>query len=284
MNNPWLTRRVLHYAHQGGAREAPSSTRFALEQAAERGAEAFELDVHATADGVLVVCHDTTVDRTTPAAGRIAELSIDELGRLDNAHWWLPGEQAVHDREPHEYPLRGRAPVDRAFGVLTLREVLQGFPDVLLNLDIKETAPTVPGYESALATMLREFGRIDDVIVASFHDVATDRFSELAPSVHTSLGTDASLAFYQYVNSGGQPPSLRPAQVALQMPSRLDAVIVVDARFVDAAHEAGLAVHAWTIDDAEEMHRLVDAGVDGIMTDVPSVLESVLRQRSVAFR
>src|SRR5687768_9453981 len=97
--NPWLERRVLNWAHQGGAKEAPSSTLFALRQAVANGADALELDVHMTKDGVLVVCHDATVDRTTNATGAIAELTLDDVKRLDNAYWFVPGSVVDHDAE-----------------------------------------------------------------------------------------------------------------------------------------------------------------------------------------
>ena len=89
--NPWLDRRVLNWAHQGGAKEAPSSTLFAMRQAVANGADALELDVHMSRDGVLMVCHDATVNRTTDGSGAIADLTFDELRRLDNAYWWTPG-------------------------------------------------------------------------------------------------------------------------------------------------------------------------------------------------
>src|SRR5438874_10252841 len=142
-DNPWLSRRVLNYAHQGGAREAPSSTLCALRQAMTRGATALELDVHATADRELVVCHDATVDRTTDATGAIAEMKLAELRSLDNAYWWAPGEVVATDRAVGDYVYRGRAPADHDFGIATLREVLEAFPAVFLNLDIKQTAPAV---------------------------------------------------------------------------------------------------------------------------------------------
>src|SRR5947207_4379474 len=118
VENVWLERRVLNYAHQGGAAEAPSSTLFALDQAVAAGADALELDVHATADGELVVCHDATVDATTDGAGAIAELTLAEVSRLDNAYRF---------GQP-EFPYRGRG-----FGVATLRSVLEQFPSIFLN-------------------------------------------------------------------------------------------------------------------------------------------------------
>ena len=272
--SPWMERRVIAYAHQGGAWEAPSSTLYAIASALESGATGIELDVHATADGRLVVTHDPTVDRTTDQAGAIADLTYDELSRLDNAYWWAPGADVSPGLADGDYPFRGRAPQDHRFGIALLEEVLEEFPGVVLNLDIKQTAPVVAPYEEALAAMLRRFGRVDDVIVASFLDTATDNFSTFAPEVPTSAGTVAVAAFYQAVQAGATPAPL--THVALQVPARFGEMTLVDARFVEVAHEQGLAVHVWTIEDEDAMRHLCALGVDGIITDRPSALAGVL--------
>jgi glycerophosphoryl diester phosphodiesterase len=272
--SPWTARRVIAYAHQGGAWEGPSSTLFAIEQALEAGATGIELDVHATADGQLVVCHDTTVDRTTNSRGRIADLTLDEVRTLDNAYWWAPGADVSPGLGPDRYPYRGRAPGDRRFRVALLEEVLEAFPGVVLNLDIKQTAPVVAPYEQALAVLLRRFGRTDDVIVASFLDSATDAFSTFAPEIPTSAGTVAVAEFFQAVQAGEEPAALR--HVALQVPATYGDLTLVDRRFVDVAHDQGLAVHVWTIEEESEMERLCELGVDGIITDRPSALVKVL--------
>jgi glycerophosphoryl diester phosphodiesterase len=281
VTNPWLARRVLNYAHQGGAREAPSSTLRALSQAVAAGADAFELDVHATADGEVVVCHDATVERTTGGAGAIATMTLAALQQLDNAYWWVPGEVVAPGRSDDEYVLRGQAPDDHSLGIATLREVLEGWPDVLLNLDIKQTAPAVEPYEAVVAKLLRDYGRGEDVIVTSFNDAATDAFSALAPEIPTAAGTLATAAFWQAVQQGADPPATR--HVALQVPAAYESITVVDERFVTTAHRHGLAVHLWTIDEPDEMGRLIDLGVDGIMSDRPTVLDGVLQQRGVAW-
>jgi glycerophosphoryl diester phosphodiesterase len=281
--NPWLERRVLHFAHQGGAREAPSSTLFAMRQAVKAGADALELDVHATADGRLVVCHDATVDRTTGGKGAIADLVLAELRRLDNAYWWVPGQVVARDRPEADYVYRGRAPEDPSFGIASLDEVLEEFAGVFLNLDIKQTAPAVAPYEAALAKALRAHGRSDDVIVASFLDAATDAFAALAPEINTSAGTMATAEFHRAVQEGAAPPPSATRHQALQVPAMFGDITVVDERFVEAAHAAGLAVHVWTIDDADEMDRLLDLGVDGIMSDRPTVVAAVLGRRGQAW-
>jgi glycerophosphoryl diester phosphodiesterase len=271
---PWLDRRVIAYAHQGGAWEGPSSTLYAIGSAIASGATGIELDVHSTSDGHLVVCHDSTVDRTTNGTGRIAELTLEQLSVLDNAYWWIPGADVSPGLERYRYPFRGRAPKDRLFRIARLEEVLEEFPEVVLNLDIKGTAPMVAPYEEALARLLRRFGRTEDVIVASFFDSATVAFAACAPEIPTSAGTVAVAGFFQSVQAGEQPAPMR--HVALQVPASSGDLTVVDRRFVDVAHDQGLAVHVWTIEEEAEMERLCSLGVDGIITDRPTALVGVL--------
>ncbi|HEY2430468.1 MAG TPA: glycerophosphodiester phosphodiesterase [Acidimicrobiales bacterium] len=280
--NPWLDRRVLCYAHQGGAREGPSSTLWAMERALAHGADALELDVHATSDGELVVCHDSTVDRTTNGSGPIAFLTLDEVRRLDNAYWWVPGEVVDHGRPPEDYPLRGRAPLDRTLCIATLDEVLEAFPTTFLNLDIKQTAPAVPAYEEMVARTLRAHGRSDDVIVASFNDAATDAFRTFAPEVGTSAGTLGTAQLWHAAHEGLPLPDV-PC-VALQVPVATAGVTILDEILIEAGHGAGIAIHAWTIDDADEMGRLVGMGVDGVMSDVPSLLAGVVAEEGATFQ
>ena len=275
----WLSRRVIAFAHQGGSFEGPSSTLAAISRALEVGASAIELDVHATKDRRLVVCHDSTVDRTTDRQGTIAEMTLDELSQLDNAYWWIDGDVVTPGRTPEEYLLRGRGPKDRRYGVATLEEVATTFPGVLLNLDIKGTAPLVEPYEELLALELRRLDLIDRVIVASFHDDAIHAFRTFAPGVATSAATNETAAFYF---SHLEDPVIPPV-VAFQVPARFGEIDVVTESFLAAAHAAGIAVHVWTINEDEEMARLVDLGVDGIVSDRPSVLAALLESRGCAW-
>ena len=274
MGGAWLDRGVLCYAHQGGAKEGPSSTLWAMERAVAAGADALELDVHATSDGQVVVCHDATVDRTTDGHGAISSLTLADVRRLDNAHWWVPGSVVAPGRPAADYPLRGRAPSDRNLGVATLDEVLEAFPAVVLNLDIKQTAPAVPAYEETVVRALRAHRRTDGVIIASFNDASTTAVRALAPEIATSAGTLGVAAFWRAAHAGDDPGAV--PYVALQVPVETGGVTVCDDVLVAAAHRAGVAVHAWTIDDAAEMARLIDLGVDGLMSDVPSVAADVI--------
>jgi glycerophosphoryl diester phosphodiesterase len=277
----WLERRVIAYAHQGGAWESPSSTLHAIRHALDAGATAIELDVHATSDGELVVCHDATVDRTTDQSGTISSFTLEQLRRMDFSYWWIPGADVTPGRPAGEYPFRGRAPADPWFGIATLREVLEQFPGVVLNLDIKQTAPVVAPYEATLADLLAEFDRVDDVIVASFLDAATDAFRAASPSVPTSAGTIATAEAWRAVQAGESMPEV--PVVAYQVPERQGDLVVVDERFVEAAHRSGKAVHVWTVNDVTAMERLLALGVDGIISDLPTTLCGVLAPSGVAW-
>ena len=271
--NPWLARRVFHWAHGAGTHEAPASTLFAMRRALANGADGLELDLHATRDGRLVVCHDASVDRTTDGHGVIADMTLEEIKRLDNAYWWVPGKEVDHDPStpPDAYVLRGRAPADPELTVPTLDEVLDAFPEVPLNLEIKR-----PGYEHLLARAL-EPRRRRDVIVVSFHDRAVRAFRAVAPEATTAAARRYVVRFWLGSRVGLTPR--RSPHVALQVPDRRNGIRVTDGRLVKAAHRAGLAVHVWTINDEATMDELVDLGVDGIMTNRPSVLTAVLRRR-----
>jgi glycerophosphoryl diester phosphodiesterase len=289
--NPWLERHPLNIAHQGGEIEAPSNTLFALKTARDKGADVLEIDVHATADGEIVVLHDATVDRTTDGSGRVDAMTLEQIKALDAAHWFVPGCGTCHGRPDADYAYRGYATGERRlpgrlrrrfspndFRIPTLREVLQTFPDALINIEIKATAPETAPYEEALAALLDEFGRTDDTIVVSFLDHATERFKLHAPLVSTAVGT-AQAALFWASAQGPLPGAPNPRHHALQVPIELNGITVVTPDFVRRAHANGLAVHVWTINDRATMEWLLDIGVDGVMTDRPTLLEQVLAER-----
>ncbi len=236
--------------------------------------------MHATADRALVVCHDDTVDRTTDHHGALSELTLAQVREMDNAFWWIEGDAVTPGRPEGEYPLRGRAPEDRRLGVATLEEVVTAFPGVVINLDIKGTAPQVEPYEALLAEEISRLGIGAQVIVASFHDEALAAFRALAPQVATSAATMETATFF-FSLAEGSP--VVPPVVAFQVPDRFGEVTVVDERFVEAAHGAGVAVHVWTINEESAFDELVDLGVDGIISDRPSALAAALARREVAW-
>ena len=287
--NPWLERRILNISHQGGEIEAPSNTLYALKTSVAKGADVLEIDVHATSDRELVVIHDATVDRTTNGSGAVDEMTLEEIQKLDAAHWFVPDCGTCHGKTTEEYTLRGYATGDRElpkkwrkkgftahdFTVPSLREVLEMFPNELINIEIKATAPDTTPYEKELADLLAEFGRTDDTIVVSFLDHAVEAFKAHAPEVHTATGTGQTGLFWATTQQA-LPGAPNPRYQALQVPMEFNGLTVMSEDFVADAHASGLAVHVWTINDRATMEQLIEWGVDGIMTDRPTLLEQVL--------
>lgn len=281
----WTDRFPLNIAHQGGENEVPSATMYALKTAIRKGADLLEIDVHVTADGHIVVLHDATVDRTTDGTGAVEQMTLAQVQALDAAYWFVPGRNAVHDAAEGEYVLRGirtgaKAPPPECtpedFRIPTLQEVLETFPTVMMNIEIKNGPPQGAGYEQRLANLLAEFGRDDDTIVASFVDTWTETFRLYNMDVSTSTGTGQTAVARALAFGPGGPTLMHEA---FQVPIEFEGVPVVDEDFVRDAHANGMAVHVWTIDDAATMHMLLDIGVDGIMTAEPTLLEQVLHER-----
>ena len=246
--------------------------------------------MHATKDRELVVLHDDTVDRTTNGTGRVDGMTLEQIKQLDAAHWFVPDCGTCHGKDDGAYALRGYATGERKlngrmkdyvpndFTVPTLREVLETFPDDYINIEIKSTAPQTTPYEKELAALLAEFDRTDDTIVVSFLDHAVEAFKVHAPDVHTATATGETAAFWASAQ-GPLPGAPNPRYQALQVPMQQFGLPVVTPEFVERAHANGLAVHVWTINDRATMEALVDMGVDGIMTDRPTLLEEVLAAR-----
>lgn len=275
--NPWLERRVFHWAHQGGAREGPSNTLYAMQHGIDAGAHGLELDVHRTKDGKLVVAHDDDLRRMTGAGGSISRSTLAHLRTLDAAHQWVEGEGAVEGLPPERYPLRNDGPGPRTpdLGIPTLDEVLARFPGVPLNLEIKRWRGALP-----LARALRGLGR-DDIIVVSIRPWALWLFRLRAPSVRVAP-TPVGL-FALWLASRVGIPLRFPASAAVQPPLHRKGKLFADRRMIDATHRAGLAVHVWTLDERADIEQALDLGVDGIMTDRPTVLAAELAERGVGW-
>ncbi|MER5602675.1 glycerophosphodiester phosphodiesterase [Streptomyces sp. NPDC002265] len=238
----------IAFAHRGGAGDGLENTVAQFRRAVETGYRYIETDVHATRDGRLVAFHDSTLDRVTDGAGRIADLRWEDV-----SHARVGGKEPV--------PL--------------FEELLETFPEVRWNVDIKA--------EPALHPLLNLIARTDAwdrVCVGSFSEARVVRAQRLAgPRLATSYGTRGVLNLR--LRSWGVPVALRDSAVAAQVPETQSGIQVVDRRFVRTAHARGLQVHVWTINEADRMHRLLDLGVDGIMTDHIDTLRKVMEDRGV---
>jgi glycerophosphoryl diester phosphodiesterase len=291
--NPWLDKRFLHIAHQGGESEAPSNTMYAFRRAVRLGADVLELDIHSTADDVLVASHDATVDRTTNGTGLIREQTYRELRKLDAAYNFVPGRNAVPGLPPESYPLRGVRTHDKRpprgyqaadFAIPTLRDVLCTFRRVPISIEIKGTsdADTESFLHNArlLADLLDKTGRTDDIIVTSFNDAAVAEFHRLAPDVALAPGRQGLTNYF----FGNVPPI--EGTVALQVPVTYQGVPIATPAFIARAHADGYAVHVWFSGTAPEdeptYNSLIDACADGLMSSWPTLLERILDERGIA--
>jgi glycerophosphoryl diester phosphodiesterase len=269
---------VLSYAHQGGSFEAPSSTLFAVESALANGANGIELDLHPTHDGVIVCLHDDTLERTTNLSGYVHDFTVQDLAGADAAYYFVPdsGEAIVTGAPEDAYVFRGRSEDDHRFGVPTLAEILDDPTPKFLNLDIKEDLGSEGSFELDLGTLLERSGYAEFAIVASFLQEPLSRFRELFPEVATSASPEEALNFYQSYLGGERPESVQFE--VLQIPATYGGIEYIDPRLVSFAHDCGVAVHLWTINDESDMERFVGYGADGLMTDRPSVLRRVLER------
>ena len=237
------------FAHRGGAGDWPENTMPAFEGAVALGYRYIETDAHVTSDGTIVAFHDDRLDRVCDRTGIIADLTWSEvrLARVD-----------------------GREPIP------LLEDLLTTWPDLRINIDPKHDAAV-----ETLAEVIRRCDAVDRVCIGSFSDERIAAMRDLlGPRLCTSLGpkdTTRLVAATRRLASG------RFEGAAAQVPLKHGRVPIITRQFIRGAHRLGIAVHVWTIDDPTEMERLLDLGVDGIMTDRPAVLRQVLESRGQWF-
>jgi glycerophosphoryl diester phosphodiesterase len=259
----------VNFAHRGGSARAPENTLDAFRLAMEAGAGGLELDVHMTLDKEIVVIHDATVDRTTNGSGAVAEMTSEELRGLDAGYRFSPDGGRT-------YPYRGRG-----LRVPTLAEIYEEFPDVAVNMEIKGGQP---GVEEAVLEVIR--GAEERTLVASSHHAVIRRFRRVSMGRRVFTGASRLEIGAFYVLSRLRLEWLaRPAYEALQVPVEHEGITLVTPRILEAAHSRGVRVDVWTINDPAEMRRLLDLGVDVLMTDRPETLADLLEaRRGAAFQ
>lgn len=253
---PFLENRgPIAFAHRGGALENTENTWASFTHALDLGYRYMETDVHSTRDGVVVAFHDPELSRLTSRGGLIRDLTWRELSAV---------ELNSGDRVPR------------------LDELLSAWPKVRWNIDAKHATVVAP-----LAETLIRSGAVDRACVTSFSDLRLERMKRaIGRRLCTAMGPAAVAALRIASFSPRAPDVISRALLlpfrrfgAVQVPTGYKNVEIIERRFVSAAHSAGLQVHVWTIDDEDEMARLLDLGVDGLMTDRPTVLKQVLETR-----
>ena len=235
---------VLAFAHRGDGEAAPENTAAAFESAVMLGYRYLETDVHCTLDGVLIAFHDDRLDRVAGEKGKIRELNYPAVARA-----------RVMGREP--IPL--------------MEDLLGNFPDTRFNIDPKSDAAVGP-----LIEMIKRTQAHDRVCIGSFSDRRLRRVRSELPNVCTSMATFEAVR--ARLSSMGVPVGRLQAACA-QVPVIWNGIKVIDHHFVRTMKTRGLQTHVWTVNEPQEMRRLLDLGVDGLMTDRPAVLKEVLQAR-----
>jgi glycerophosphoryl diester phosphodiesterase len=239
----------IAFAHRGGSVERENALS-AFDAVRRLGFRYIETDVRACRDGTVFVFHDENLGRLTGHDRQLSELTSKEIGRLT-----LPGGNRIP----------------------TLREALQRFPELRFNIDLKHDAVVQP-----VVDLIEELGVQERVCVTAFSErrVAEAR-TLLGPTVCTGLGVAGIFSqFARALLLGGQLGGADGAAV-IQIPYRWRGLKVVNPRVVEWAHQVGLAVHVWTLNDHATIEGALDAGVDGVMTDEPQLLREILLARGL---
>jgi glycerophosphoryl diester phosphodiesterase len=253
--SPRLPRAI---AHRGGGGDRPENTPEAFAAAYRKGSRYFELDVHTSRDGVLVVCHDPDLERTTDLTGTIRGLSYAEIARGD------AGYRFANDLG--EFPFRGAG-----IRVPTLNDILGMFDDTFFVIEIKQTDPSLT---AALNQALTTTAMRRRVLIASEHQQPLDEVRALAPELPTSFSAREIAVFFAALTQGMK--GYRAPADALQIPVTWDQMLLATPASVAAVHDLGIEAHVWTINEEAEMRDLLALGADGILTDYPARLFSVI--------
>jgi glycerophosphoryl diester phosphodiesterase len=244
--------RPLVFAHRGGCALGPENTLAAFDRGMRAGADGLELDVHLSADGVVVVHHDLTLDRTTSASGPLAARTADELSRIDAGHRFAAG--AAH-------PFRGQG-----IGVPTLREVLLRYPDTFVIIEMKVDSNEMG---EAVARDVRLTGAVDRVCAAGYGARSAAAARAALPEMACSAcHAEVRLAVYRTLTRW---PVRQARYGGYQIPEQNGRLRIVSPRFIRYAHEASLKVQVWTVDEESDMRRLLQWGADGLITNHPDV-------------
>lgn len=254
---------VIAHGDESGNGLYPGNTLLYLQKMVELGVDALEMDLNLTADGHLVLMHDTTLSRTTDGSGAIIEKTLEELRHLNVAHHWsTDGENHPYRHDP--------------LPIATIDEVFAALPHTPKIIELKNNDARAA---QALSRAVREAGCQDKVIVSSYHLGVIREFRRLEPGVATGATLPEALLFF-VAQCCWAERLLRPAYQTMQLPMYYHGIPVFSRRFVRAARYCGLHISVWTVDDPADMQRYIELDLDGIVTNRPDTMLVLLRQHS----
>jgi glycerophosphoryl diester phosphodiesterase len=255
-------RRPIVIGHRGCAGEAPENTLPSFERALAQGAAILESDIHLTRDGIPVLIHDPCIDRLTDGSGPVSGYSLAELQGFDAGHHFIR-ERGQND--PH---------TAQSLTIPSLEEAFEAFPTARFNLELKTSEP---GLVDAVVDRVVEYQREALTLLTAAEDPIMAALRRRLAGLSTQIAQGASRSdVLDFLSEGPQ----KPGPMALQIPALYEDRPLVTPALVKRAHQRGIQVHVWTINETAEMARLLDQGVDGIITDFPGRLVALLSERS----
>lgn len=255
--------RPLNIAHRGGRSLSPEHTIFAYKNALQAGADVLELDVHSTKDSEIIVIHDPTVDRTTDGKGRVNELMLSEIKRLDAGYRFT-----IKRGNKEDYPFRGKG-----LTIPTLKEVFSEFPNQRINIKIKQIEPQI---EDALFWIIKEMNMAENVLVVSESHESIKRFRKLSKGAIATGASVAEIRRFVIFMRLKMLPLYIPDADAFQIPEYHGDYHLLTEGFIEKVHKKNIKIHVWTVNEKADMKRLIKMGVDGIITDYPDLLSEVV--------
>ncbi|GGA97658.1 glycerophosphodiester phosphodiesterase [Macrococcus hajekii] len=264
----FMDRAPYVFAHRGGMKLAPESTMAAFKEAAALEVDGFEIDIRVTKDDQIVVFHDAYVDRVSEGTGLVRELTLAELRALDFGY---------HFKDINgDYPFRG----DKDAKIVTLQELITTFPDMRINIDIKDKQDTPAGDKAPLLLhrLISDLQAEERVLVTSFHDQQTKRFAELNDRVATGAGVDEVRKAYTLFISG-YGHLYQPAADTFQIPVSFRGIRLDSTRFIGFLQSHNLAVGYWVINSIDEMDDLLQKGAHTIVTDRPDLAYHLIKEK-----
>ena len=269
--------RPIVLAHTAGEDEFPASSMFAWGESVKAGVDMLDMNVLLTSDGVLIVQHDDTVDRVTNGTGPVADLTYAEIAALDNAYWFTASCGACRDQPEADYLYRGIRTGDKPapegytaddFAIPTFRQLVERFPDIPLNVEIKGEGAPAQAAADVLAAELAELDRSDATVVASFDDSIVDYFHQIAPDVEVSAGLDVLTA---YVLDGTPPPA---GMRILQLPPEFSGLQVITPGLIARATADGFPIWVWPndrdLENYETYLAFLEQGIMGLNINFPA--------------
>lgn len=253
-------------AHRGGGAIAPENTMAAFKKSSELGVHGFEIDIRLTKDEEIIVFHDEYLDRTTDGAGRVADFTLAELQKFDLGYHFLAKDGQ------HSYRGKGEK-------IITLKELLEQFPELHINIDIKDSPETYEGslMPSKLWRLIDSLDAHSQVVVTSFYDEQIDRFNLYAQN-RVAIGAGENEIRKAYTAFNSQFGHLyKPRADVFQIPVRSSMFRLDLPRFIAFLGNLNIPAHYWTIDVPEEIEALLAAGARGIITDRPDIAVEAIK-------